>query len=275
MAKDPAFLFYSSDFLIGTAELTNEEVGQYIRILAYLHQKGRLREKSIQILVGDVHENIKEKFSIDENGNWFNQRLETEILKRKQHSDLQRDNVNKRWNKKKNTEAIPKEYDGNTESIPKEYDGNTMVLPLENENENTNEDVINSLEECEKPFLKNARHMAGEIIPGDFEHPSLSQVKAYFLSNALPEVDAENFWGHYDSLGWENARGQPIKTWTSLVTKWMNNSKQFNITKENNGSYKSESKTDFNSRLNYRFDPVKAARRYAELKQQFGEPGGD
>jgi hypothetical protein len=29
--KDPAFLFYSSDFLIGTALLSDAEVGQYIK----------------------------------------------------------------------------------------------------------------------------------------------------------------------------------------------------------------------------------------------------
>lgn len=40
MKKDPAFLFYSKDWLEGTAEMTHEEKGIYIDLLAHQHQKG-------------------------------------------------------------------------------------------------------------------------------------------------------------------------------------------------------------------------------------------
>lgn len=40
--KDPAFLFYSKDWLEGTAEMTPEEKGVYIDLLAHQHQKGDL-----------------------------------------------------------------------------------------------------------------------------------------------------------------------------------------------------------------------------------------
>ena len=42
MERDPAFLFYSSDFLSGIADLNMEERGQYITLLCVQHQKGRL-----------------------------------------------------------------------------------------------------------------------------------------------------------------------------------------------------------------------------------------
>lgn len=42
MAKDPAFLFYSQAWLEGTAEMTLEEKGMYIDLLANQHQKGSL-----------------------------------------------------------------------------------------------------------------------------------------------------------------------------------------------------------------------------------------
>ena len=45
MAKDPAFLFYPSDFLTGTMFMTDEQVGKYIRLLCAQHQKGHLCEK--------------------------------------------------------------------------------------------------------------------------------------------------------------------------------------------------------------------------------------
>ena len=42
MAKDPAFLFYSKDWLEGTAEMLPEEKGIYIDLLCYQHQRGDL-----------------------------------------------------------------------------------------------------------------------------------------------------------------------------------------------------------------------------------------
>jgi uncharacterized protein YdaU (DUF1376 family) len=42
MAKDPAFLFYSKDWIEGTAEMLPEEKGVYIDLLAHQHQSGSL-----------------------------------------------------------------------------------------------------------------------------------------------------------------------------------------------------------------------------------------
>ena len=40
MSKDPAILFYTQDFLVGTMMMSDEQVGQYIRLLCLQHQKG-------------------------------------------------------------------------------------------------------------------------------------------------------------------------------------------------------------------------------------------
>lgn len=40
MAKDPAFLFYSKDWIEGTAEYMPEEKGVYIDLLCFQHQRG-------------------------------------------------------------------------------------------------------------------------------------------------------------------------------------------------------------------------------------------
>jgi len=52
--KDPAFLFYSKDWLEGTGEMTPEEKGVYIDLLAHQHQKGSLppETKRLAKLVG-------------------------------------------------------------------------------------------------------------------------------------------------------------------------------------------------------------------------------
>jgi hypothetical protein len=82
MGKDPAFLFYTSDFLLGTYIMSFEDRGKYITLLSFMHHNGRLNEDTIQLLVGNVSDDLKAKFKIDENGLWYNERLEEEMLKR-------------------------------------------------------------------------------------------------------------------------------------------------------------------------------------------------
>jgi uncharacterized protein YdaU (DUF1376 family) len=95
MAKDPAFLFYAQDWITGTLTMTMEERGQYITILSVMHQTGRMDEKTIRFLVGNVSDNLKAKFSIDKDGKWFNKRLEDEIEKRAKFSESRRKNGSK------------------------------------------------------------------------------------------------------------------------------------------------------------------------------------
>lgn len=95
MAKDPAFLFYAQDWITGTLTMTMEERGQYITILSVMHQTGRMDEKTIRFLVGNVSDNLKAKFSIDKDGKWFNERLEDEIQKRAKFSESRRKNGSK------------------------------------------------------------------------------------------------------------------------------------------------------------------------------------
>ena len=48
MAKDPAVLFYTSDFLSSTFTMSDEQVGRYIRLLCIQHQKGKLADKDLK-----------------------------------------------------------------------------------------------------------------------------------------------------------------------------------------------------------------------------------
>jgi uncharacterized phage protein (TIGR02220 family) len=80
--KDPAFLFYSNDFLTGTLIMPFDERGKYITLLCYQHQNGRMNEETIRLLVGSISDNLKSKFKQDSNGLFYNERLESEIEKR-------------------------------------------------------------------------------------------------------------------------------------------------------------------------------------------------
>lgn len=85
MAKDPAFLFYHHDFLVGVAFMSMAERGAYITILCYMADKGFLTLAQIKAICVefDPKQLLEEKFKIDENGNYYHHRLIEEITKRK------------------------------------------------------------------------------------------------------------------------------------------------------------------------------------------------
>lgn len=116
--KDPAFLFYSSDFLTGTMFMSDTQIGKYIKILCTQHQKGHLSEKDMLKICKRYDKDIFEKFVKDEDGKYYNIRLEKEITKRREYSKSRSDN---RKNKI------------NFENICFSY-----VKHMENENENIN-----------------------------------------------------------------------------------------------------------------------------------------
>lgn len=82
MAKDPAFLFYSQDFLVGTMAMPFDDRGKYITLLCYMQQNGRITEETIRLLVGSLSVMLRLKFKQDEHGLFYNERLELEVEKR-------------------------------------------------------------------------------------------------------------------------------------------------------------------------------------------------
>ena len=111
MIKDPAFLFYSSDFLTGTALMSDEQIGKYIKLLCYQHQKGHLTERDMLKICKTYDEDIFCKFEKDENGLYYNARLQQEIEKRKAYSESRRQN-----RIKKDMNNISNSYDKHMEN---------------------------------------------------------------------------------------------------------------------------------------------------------------
>lgn len=118
MAKDPAFLFYSSDFLTGTMLMTNEQVGKYIRLLCLQHQIYILSEKDMLKICSTYDEDIWNKFVKTEEG-YYNERLDEEIQRRTKYTESRRNNRKKKISEK---DMI---------NISESYDKH-----MENENEN-------------------------------------------------------------------------------------------------------------------------------------------
>lgn len=124
MAKDPAFLFYSSDFLTGTMFMTNEQIGIYMRLLCSQHQHGGMIDKiSFNTLIGN-NEIVKSKFIEVEDG-FFNERLMIEIEKRNKKSSNLSANALKRWEnvkqKKSKSNAIALQRNMPTENENERY----------------------------------------------------------------------------------------------------------------------------------------------------------
>lgn len=123
MAKDPAFLFYPGDWLGGTMLLTRHQKGCYIDLLMAQFNHGPLSLEQIKALLGQdqaVWTVLQEKFTMDNNGRFFNEKLATEIEKRK-----------------KFTESRSNNKSGRKKSYDKSHDLN-VIIHMENENENGN-----------------------------------------------------------------------------------------------------------------------------------------
>lgn len=114
--KDPAFLFYSSDFLSGTMLMSDEEIGQYIKLLCLQHQKGHLKEKDMLNICHSYNEDIFSKFKKDEEGNYYNERLEYEANKRKAYSESRRNNRKKKDTDEEDMKKICNSYEEHMEN---------------------------------------------------------------------------------------------------------------------------------------------------------------
>jgi uncharacterized protein YdaU (DUF1376 family) len=196
MAKDPAFLFYSNDFLTGVQDLTMEERGQYITLLCLQHQKGHLTDKIIRLTChGNAAADVLAKFKVDSDGLFFNSRLEIETEKRKVHSEKQSQRAKDGWDKRKS------ESRGNAVAY-------AVAMPLENENEN--EDVIDNGNE------KNKGKPIKRFIP-----PTIEQVKEYFTENGYTETAAIKAFDYYTAGNWKDKNGTLVKNWKQkMIGVW-------------------------------------------------------
>lgn len=117
MAKDPAVLLYTSDFLSGTYTMSDEQVGKYIRLLCFQHQKGKLTEKDMQSICKGYDEEVYSKFDLID-GYYVNKRMYEEAEKRSKFTESRRKNAS-------------------AKHMHKHMDNH-----MENENENINENRI-------------------------------------------------------------------------------------------------------------------------------------
>jgi len=151
MSKDPAFLFYSSDFLTGTLFFSMEERGEYITLLCIQHQQGHISKKDF-FSITKPNSKVVSKYLIDENGLYYNQVLSKIVEKRKEFSLSRRNN---RLGKTK--ESLTSEEQVNKTS-------KTSVKLMENENENEIVNIISFFNStANKNYRTNSKETVGYI----------------------------------------------------------------------------------------------------------------
>lgn len=142
MGKDPAFLFYTADFLVGVTDLSYEERGQYITLLCLQHQKGHLSARTIKNVAPS--EAVMDKFLRDAKGRYYNERLDEEKRKRENYSKSRSENGSKGGRPRKNGETTEKAYGFHMQSISKasadHMKSECKAYEKHSENENVNVD---------------------------------------------------------------------------------------------------------------------------------------
>ena len=202
MAKDPAMLFYTSDFLTGVTLLSMKERGQYITLLCLQQQMGHMSLGQMQTAVGRLTPALLAKYVQDENGLYYNRRAEEEILKRQAHCEKQRATAKKRWD----PEAMPDECHGICHGISH---GIATAMPLENENEKTTpmsssqgtSDAVKEREEAFESFWKIYPRKVGK----QAAKKSFLKVPKSVWPKLIPAVEAQKA-----SYQWQRDGGQFI-----------------------------------------------------------------
>jgi hypothetical protein len=181
MAKDPAFLFYPSDFLIGTMLLTNEQIGKYVKLLCFQHQfGGKLTKQHVLDIIGTWDEKIMCKFT-EEDGYYFNKRLLNEIDKRKKYCESRRQNAN----------------------------APAYAKHMENENENKKQRIVKYYKED----FNSEKEKSNKFTP-----PTINQVISYCKERGN-SVNAQQFIDFYTTKGWMVGKNK-MKDWYAAVRTW-------------------------------------------------------
>lgn len=148
MKPSPAFQLYAQDFLVGTADLTAEETGAYIRLLCYQWVKHGLPKDDRKLMqlsgITDAYVlgNVLAKFRLCEDEIYRNDRLESVRLKQDEYRSKQSKNGQKGGN--------PNFHKGKDNPYHKPKD-NPPDIPEINSSPSSSSSVLNTIPESASP----------------------------------------------------------------------------------------------------------------------------
>ena len=210
--KAPAFQFYADDFLAGTADMSAEEVGGYIRLLCHQWSKGGIpsdEERSARIagLMGSPSiRYVLAKFTLCDGDTLKNARLEQirqeQADYKLQQSSAGKNGAQKRWDKVKNN--------GNPNGEPI---ATPMATPMANgcpeDSSPSPSPTPNNKEESIAPESQRSR----------FKVPTVEEVESECMKIGLAVSEAFKFVNHYESKGWVVGKTK-MKSWKHSLAGW-------------------------------------------------------
>ena len=206
--KAPAFQFYADDFLAGTLEMSQEEVGQFIRLLCHQWNRGSIpveTEKQQRLTGGCVSVDVLAKFRLCEDGLLRNQRLEAVRSERDRFLQQQSEKGRKSAESRKlaSTAVQP-------DTQPESNSGSTVVeIRLQPE--------VNS--PSPTPTPNKEKSIASEPQRSRFAPPTIKEVEDRCLEIGLPTSEASKFVNYYESKGWIVGRSK-MKSWKASLAGW-------------------------------------------------------
>lgn len=166
MAKDPAFLFYPNDWLGGTMSFSRHLKGCYIDLLIAQFNNGPLSLDTIKTVLGQDQASwtvLSSKFKQTAEGLWYNERLATEVEKRKKFSESRRENAKGRG----------------TKSAYANTSASHMLWHMENRNRNE----IENTEKDRQDFLTNQAWKEQFCMSKGITMVQLEQLQAEWLKD--------------------------------------------------------------------------------------------
>ena len=128
--SSPAFQLYADDFLSGTIDMSQEEVGAYIRLLCHQWGKGSVPDDKARlqrIAGGRVSDAVMAKFPKGQDGLLRNPRLEAVRAERDQYSAKQAGRAKTGWETRRR--HMPDGSHATAETVPDECRGNAAASP--------------------------------------------------------------------------------------------------------------------------------------------------
>lgn len=198
MSKDPAFLFYHQDFFTGVSDMTNEEIGAYIKCMCVQASKGGITEKHMLIICNsyEVHNVIKNKFTFNSEIDLFeNTRLKNELEKRKKYSESRSNNRKKVKITAPTDNNICKTYDKHMEDEDEieniTINNNLLFKNTLLKNENWKNSVSQKFKITEEEVVLKLNEFYNHLESEFKVHPSMNEFAKHF-KNWIPVNKEKN-----------------------------------------------------------------------------------
>lgn len=220
--SSPAFQLYADDFLSGTIDMSQEEVGAYIRLLCHQWGKGSVPDDKARlqrIAGGRVSDAVMAKFPKGQDGLLRNPRLEAVRAERDQYSAKQAGRAKTGWETRRR--HMPDGSHATAETVPDECRGNAAASPAH---------MPRQCSPSPSPYIdpppRAREDGVGTQFPPDVEVPV--ELPAGFPRTVQDAVQASATVGcpaDFVEIEWQKAHGRggrdakdvPIRNWASYL----------------------------------------------------------